>query len=351
MSNVISLGLPRRQSFRDRLSAIVDTFAHHRRTTNDVYWLKENAELLNILEVTRPDMADDALAPYAAIYAGLGERLAFFPQYYRFLLALALDLEDLGLPGDEAERYCAQVMRAGLEKAELSDLQRAEAWRLLSRRLDVPRDASLEERLRLFAGRSSTFALPNKKAAYELTHIVFYLSEYGRRDPELDAAILVSLEYAGLLAFLDQDADLLSEVCIALRYAARTPSQIWEDWLHHGVGTFSLQPSDTAPLADHYHDYFVTSQWASLAGYDPFPGQVPGGRMMIYRQFPNAGPLRTLSEYMFGLGTARSADWHGMRPMIADLLAQDQYDVLAEAEQSSPHFESFFERFARAGGQ
>jgi len=185
MSNVISLGLPRRQSFRDRLSAIVDTFAHHRRTTNDVYWLKENAELLNILEVTRPDMADDALAPYAAIYAGLGERLAFFPQYYRFLLALALDLEDLGLPGDEAERYCAQVMRAGLEKAELSDLQRAEAWRLLSRRLDVPRDASLEERLRLFAGRSSTFALPNKKAAYELTHIVFICRSTGAVIPNL----------------------------------------------------------------------------------------------------------------------------------------------------------------------
>jgi hypothetical protein len=60
-----------------------------------------------------------------------------------------------------------------------------EAQRLMARRDMAPKgeDATLEDRARYFMGRSDTFALPNKKAAYELTHLVFYLSEYGRCDP------------------------------------------------------------------------------------------------------------------------------------------------------------------------
>ena len=77
----------------------------------------------------------------------------------------------------------------------------------------------LNDRLRGFARRSITFALPNKKAAYELTHIVFYLSEYGRRDPEVGQAFIDSLHFAGTLAFLELNLDLLAEICIALRFA------------------------------------------------------------------------------------------------------------------------------------
>ena len=62
--------------------------------------------------------------------------------------------------------------------------------------------AALEARLRAFAGRSQTFAMPNKKAAYELTHIIFYLSDYGRQIPELPDGTLKSLHFTGLLAFL-----------------------------------------------------------------------------------------------------------------------------------------------------
>jgi hypothetical protein len=90
-------------------------------------------------------------------------------------------------------------------------------------------DAGLNDRLLHFINCAETFALPNKKAAYELTHIVFYLSEYGRRDPHLDNRAIQSLNFVGILAYLDQNADLLAEVCIALRYAGQAPSKIWED--------------------------------------------------------------------------------------------------------------------------
>ncbi|MFC3117922.1 DUF6902 family protein [Jhaorihella thermophila] len=218
------------------------SFARHRRFGDDVFWLKENAELLNILECTGLDLGPDALAPHEGFYADIERRLGFFPQYYRFFLSICLDLEDLGMPGDKGEALCRWAAREGLADAELSDLQRAEARRLMLRRgIDpLPEDAGLEDRLRLFMDRSETFAMPNKKAAYELTHIVFYLSEYGRRDPGLSAAAAKSLEFAGILAFLDQNVDLLAEICVAMRHAGIAPSSIWEDWLEQETRRFAV---------------------------------------------------------------------------------------------------------------
>ena len=234
MSNVIHLNVPsHRQSKAESRSALLASFAQHRRFGDDVFWLKENAELLNILECTGLPLADQALAAHEGFYDQVEKRLGFFPQYYRFLLSICLDLEDLGMAGTKGEALCVWVAEQGLAEAELSDLQRAEARRLMQRRgvEPLPHDIGLTDRLHRFIDRSETFAMPNKKAAYELTHIVFYLSEYGRRDPHLSARALISLEYAGILAYLDQNADLLAEVCVALRFAGQTPSPIWEDWL------------------------------------------------------------------------------------------------------------------------
>jgi len=230
MSNVIQLTLPvSSQPLDQRLAGLIHCFASERRFGEDVFWLKENAELLSILECSGQSLCSTTLAPLEGFYTQVRERLAFFPQYYRFLLSITLDLEDLGLSGDTGEAVVRWAADQDLAEAELSDLQRAEARRLFNRRgrdLGTP-DAGLDDRLRAFINRPATFALPNKKAAYELTHIVFYLSEYGRRDPQLDPAALQSLSFAGTLAYLDQNVDLLSEICIALRYAGQTPPAPW----------------------------------------------------------------------------------------------------------------------------
>jgi len=232
MSNVIQLTLPvSRQPKHQRLAGLIHCFAGERRFGEDVFWLKENAELLSILECSgqTPDAA--ALAPLEGFYTQAADRLAFFPHYYRFLLSITLDLEDMGLPGEIGAALVDWAADEGLAETELSDLQRAEARRLMQRRGRDPLawDHGLNDRLRRFINRPETFAMPNKKAAYELAHIVFYLSEYGRRDPGLDAPALTSLNFAGTLAYLDQNADLLGEVCLALRYAGQQPPVLWED--------------------------------------------------------------------------------------------------------------------------
>ena len=91
MTNVISLNVPqRRQTLPQRAGALVDIFAKHRRYGEDVFWLKENAELLNILECTGTQVAPQILEVHQEFYDKLPQQLSFFPQYYRFLLSICL---------------------------------------------------------------------------------------------------------------------------------------------------------------------------------------------------------------------------------------------------------------------
>ena len=351
MSNVVSLNAPRRTSRGARHAALIGCFNGARRTGDDVFWLKENAELLGILESTAAPLAEGALAPFETFYAQIEKRLRFFPQYYRFLLSLCLDLEDLGMPGSKGTALCSWTAREGLAEAELSDLQRAEARRLMSRRgvEALPADTGLTERLHRFIDRSDTFVVPNKKAAYELTHIVFYLSEYGRRDPGLSAAAITSLEFAGLLAYLDQNIDLLAEVCVALRFAGAEPSPIWEQSVLGALDAFRLVARPDADLRDGYHEYFVAAWAAQVMGQGGFDRDVPEGRIAFVRQRPTVGALRPMSECMFDLDERRCGDWTMMRPHVTAYLGAEGHDILNYAEQSTDKFDAFFEGFARAG--
>ena len=351
MENVVKLNIPFRQAHAsDRQAALMDVFAVQRRGADDVFWLKENAEFLNILECTaaRPDAA--TLDLHAAFYDGIEERMGFFPQYYRFLLSLCLDLEDLGMVGGKGAALVNWVADQGLVGAEMSDLQRAEARRLCLRRgVDpIEGDTGLEDRLRQFASRSETFAMPNKKAAYELTHIVFYLSEYGRTDPQIDAAIHESLIFAGTLAFLDFNADLLAEICIALRFAGEEPPEVWDLWLQQQLRTFTLGTDPQAGLMDDYHEYLMLNWYHALDG-DGFACQVPEGRVTFRRMRPQSGPLRELSECMYEFGAARSGDWDVMRERVARHLSDEAQAALAAAEAANSHFDRFFHGFARVG--
>lgn len=351
MSNVISLIPHLRPVAVDHTALLIDGFANQRRLKDDVFWLKENAEVLGILKASGAALAPEALAPYADFYKQIDARLRFFPQYYRFLLSLCLDLEDLGMPGNHGEALCAWAHRKGLAEAELSDLQRAEARRLLARRgVGTPCDDALDQRLHQFIERAATFAMPNKKAAYELTHIVYYLSEYGQRDPGLSAAALVSLEYTGLLAYLDQNADLLAEVCAALRFAGVTPSPVWEALVaqHHRAVRMLADPQ--GPLNDAYHLYLVTGWAMKVAGQDSFDVLVaPGALRFAPADAAPQGALRSLSECLYDLGDLRSASWERMRAHVMPYLGNAGQQVLREAEGSSDHFEGFFAGFARAG--
>jgi len=352
MGDIVRLNVPFRQSTKvTRQAALVTAFATQRRSPDDVFWMKENAELLNVLDATGAGQDPETLAVHLAFYDDIENRLGFFPQYYRFLLSICFDLEDLGIGGHKGEKLANWVARSGLAEAELSDLQRAEARRLCQRRgVDpLPRDTGLNDRLRGFARRSETFAMPNKKAAYELTHIVFYLSEYGRCDPGLDAVFIDSLSFAGTLAFLDMNLDLLSEICIALRFAGTTPPQIWEMWIAEQAARFGIETAGAAGVADDYHQFLMVNWHQSLVGQGGFALHVPEGPIVFRQPHPGPGSLRELSECMYGLGDRRSADWPAMKTAIHDKLSSEARSVLNLAESATDRFDAFFAGFARTG--
>lgn len=330
-------------------AVLCTSFAEYRHDPESVFWLKENAELLNILECTGADVPTAALAPFQAFYDTVERRLGFFRPYYRFILSICLDLEDLGLARHNKGAALARWVGAqGLAQAELSDLQRAEARRLLARRdvrLDMP---GLDERLHAFAEGSAAFALPNKKIGYELTHLVFYLSEYGRRDPGLSPAALKSLEYLGLVSFLDQDADLLAEVAIALAYAGAEVPQVWQDWLQRQVAGFEVVENGFGGQPDDYHTYFVCNWWQGVAGGQPFWRGLPQGGTLLRRP-GGAGVLRSLSRALYEAEPRGYGDWDVARRDLAAWLDPGQIEVMERAEASSQAFGEFFALFARSG--
>ncbi|WP_407493245.1 DUF6902 family protein [Pseudooceanicola sp. MF1-13] len=350
MSNVIQLTFPSRRDQRAAtIAALLDTFANHRRDMDDVFWMKENAEILNILECTGEVVDQDALAPYRAFYDTIETRLEFFPQYYRFLLSICQDLEAHGIGSGKARALAQWVADQGLVDAELSDLQRAEAQRLLARNgvmVDVGQEA-INARLHRFVSRADTFAIPNKKAAYELTHIVFYLSEYGRRDPGLNTQTRKSLEFAGTLALLDCNWDLLAETLVAMRYCGMTPPAEWDAAIAQATSHFTVAEGDDAVRQDDYHEYLVCNWALSTAGETAFPHRMTPGPVSFHADPARPSALREMSQILFDLDARRSDDWHLMRDYLCDTISAAGSDTLMQAEAACDGFGDFFARFAR----
>lgn len=352
MGNVISLSHVRAAAGGQSQSfPLFRTFAKDRRDPQDVMWLKENAELLNIYQSLDCKTKEGDLESYLPFYEGSSRHMVFFRQYYRFILSICLDLEDLGLTGGKGAQLANWVAKSGVVEAELSDLQRAEAQRLLSRRgLSLPGAEALDRRLRSFMEHSATFAVPNRKAAYELTHVVFYLSEYGHRSPELSANALRSLHYVGIIAFLDQDVDLLSEVCLALVFAGQPVPEFWQSFLKQAQGMLTPSAAMLAPEAlDGYHTFFVLNWFLSkVEDSHPFATVKSGNVSFKYAQ--GLSVLRGVSMALYSHGAAASSGSYavqtGLMRCISAGLSTSERQVFEQA-QLSPHFGCFFDVFAR----
>ena len=231
-------------------------------------------------------------------------------------------------------------------------MQRAEAVRLLKRGLGRAQqdDPALVDRLHGFIDQSETFSIPNKKAAYELTHIIFYLSEYGRKDPGISTDAVRSLEFAGLLALLDHNTDLLAEICIALRFAGQTPPLGWEDWVFEQLAGFKAVKTEMVRKilpGDEYHSYLMCSWLAALSGLPLFEGANEPATLSFHPAPKPISALRGMSESIFQMDNARSADWFKTLGTLTVDLSPQAYRDLQLAEASSDKFDEFFHGFAR----
>lgn len=342
MSNIVALRRPQRGLAPTAMVPAI--FAGARRDRHDAYWLKENAEVLQILAATEA-LAD--LTPYETVAKTLLGELRFFPQYYRMYLSIALDLQRLGMADLPIDAMAKHVVTNGLAQTEVSDMHRAEAQLLLARAGHALPDRGVQARLADFARQSALFALPNRRAAYDLTHVVFHAADYGRRSLAPDAARTNSLMFAGIVAFLDDDMDLLAEVAIALRLQGDAVPAVWDSAIAADLAQFDFEPGhgDAAPQDD-YHAWLVQGWSMALAAGTAFAGQVPQGTRLFRARAAKTGTLRALSLCLMDMGAARNPDWDRMRWRIAPHLSPPHRARLAQVD-GLPAFPAFFAVFSR----
>ena len=164
---------------------LVRAFANGRNNKVDFSFLKENGELLCIARSQGFLMEPRAQEFYQSFYSQAQSLLELYPQYYRFILGLVLDLEDLGLSGNVGRQICEQVRSDNLLAYDTSDIRRLEAIHLLGRRLDITAQEmevrrGLIQRLEMFTRNSQRFYKFNRPLFYDLTHLVFFLTNYGK---------------------------------------------------------------------------------------------------------------------------------------------------------------------------
>lgn len=352
MSNVVSFlrakGLP---EMGFGVDVILRGFATARRSRDDLRWMKENAELLRILAASRTPVPVDTLEDcYGAFLRDAPKTLAFFPQYYRFFLHMVCDLRDLGLSGPEPAALMQIALKSGAPQAETSDVLRAESqW--LARRAGLARDDDARQllgRLARLVADPARFALPNRKVGYELTHIAFYLSDYGKTPGAAPEGLDTSLRYVGILAWMEQNFDLLAECCLALRFIGAPVPDLWHARLAQVLPSFHFAPYNGEVGQDGYHCWLMVL-WSQLdetpmALNRPFPA----GGFGVSAPVGTHGALRTLSRHLMTSEAGSLHDWDSAR--ATSLLTMDEEEAaIVQTAATFPDFEAFFSAFSRAG--
>ena len=349
MTNVVSLRRQERVAFQPAIPSLINLFASRRRGRHDAFWLKENAELLQILAAL--GVGDIDLDPLAQRAGSLMEEVRFFPQYYRMYLSLAVDLRDLGLAQAPVEEMAAFVLANDMQAVELSDTHRGEALLLLRRAGANVTDPALEARLARFAAGSAAFCLPNRRAAYDLTHIVFHAADYGRTSLARDPDRRLSLIHAGIVAWLEGNLDLLAEVTLALRLSGEAVPEVWAQTVADAADKVDFEAGHAAgPFDDDYHQYLVLNWALGASGGAAFRGGVPASARNVRQPLRQGAALHELSLVLLDMGCARDSDWGRMRWRIWPKLSEPARDCLATVE-AMPEFEGFFAGFSRAGQQ
>lgn len=256
----------------------VHAFAKARHDRLGFPFLKENGELLSLANSSNMLVEPRALDHYKDFYAQATLFNEHYPQYFRFTLRICLDLEDLGVSGNAGAILCQYVRDNSLIDFDTSDTRRLETLNLLARRLTL-NEAEIEHKSRLldnidrFIACPKSFSRMNKPFFYELTHIIFFLTDYGNQPWPLSESLLECLDYMGGLAFLDNDCDLLAEICVCYNYLNIACPDFWSQIVDENLAKLVIRydtdiKSTLNQSTDEYHPYIVMN-WQKAQKIQP----------------------------------------------------------------------------------
>ena len=264
----------------------VEAFAVKRNPSMSFPFLKENGELLSICANAAVLIEPRALDLYKDFYENALKLTESYPQYYRFTLGLVLDLELGGLSGHEGQKLAQYVDQENYVRFDTSDVRKLETLTMLRQAGQLSEDNNalynaILGRIDEFVQNPSWYTKFNKPLFYDLTHIIFFLTDYGKTAIPLKSDLRACLMHMGTLALLDNDADLLSEICVCLIYIGSPVPQYWDDYLMRYSGEISISyngsiASALNPNVDEYHIYLVLNAYQAVRGRPVFKERFNG---------------------------------------------------------------------------
>ena len=285
----------------------VEAFALKRNPAINFPFLKENGELLSISANSGFLVEPRALELYSEFYDNSLKFTQYYPQYYRFSLGIVNDLEALGIQGEKARQIADYVTEENFVMYDTSDSRRLETLTMLECNggLSQAYKNVLEDithNVDGFIKNPHWFTKFNKPHFYDLTHILFFLTDYGRKDLQLKHDVYPCLINMGLLALLDNDADILSEICTCLSYIGADIPDEWDQFLQNRYKDIRVSFGETIasalnPTVDEYHIFFVMNWYEAMQGRPAFREKFNEGTPTFSLPLANESLLSKLSGY------------------------------------------------------
>ena len=216
--------------------------------------------------------------------------------------------------GDKSAEISDYIISNNLLRFETSDVRRLEILHLLGRQGKTPSiigDSleALKQRIHSFMSYSDLFTKFNRPFFYDLTHFIFFLTDYGKEKIQTTSDIIQSLLNVGLLAILDSDADLLSEICLCLKFLDQEPPKLWVDYCESTVDNMKIEYADSNSTGDQapddYHMYFVANWLMKAVGRPAFRGQFLTGTPYFRKPKNSESVLSCLSQTMHSVIMSR----------------------------------------------
>lgn len=261
-------------------------FAKKRNPILSFPFLKENGELLSIAMNSNALVEPRVLDLYADFYSHCLQFTKLYPQFYRFTLGMAADLEKAGMKGCESRKIFEYIKDLRLLYFDTSDTRKLETLTMFQHQAplnaeDTDLHLSIIRRIDKLISNPEWFTKFNKPLFYELTHIIFFLTDYGNQALPLQNDALRCLKYMGVLCLLDNDGDLLAEVCICLNYMNVSVPEYWDKFLKDSLDQVRITYDGTVastlnPAVDEYHMFFVLNWYQAIQGRPSFQTKFNG---------------------------------------------------------------------------
>ena len=286
----------------------VEAFAVKRNPVLSFPYLKENGELLGISVDSGFLIEPRALRLYDDFYKNALKFTELYPQYYRFTFGMVIDLEKGGMQGNQSQIIAKYVEDQNFLSFDTADPRKLETLTMLSEVGSLSPDSleiydNIIKRVDSFISQPNWYKKFNKPLFYDLTHIIFFLTRNGTQALPLRNDARTCLQYMGLLSLLDDDADLLAEVCVCLSYIGADIPDYWDEFLQKSLEEINITYDGTVasainPSVDEYHIYFVLNWYQAMRNRDAFKtrftGRIPSFSILNQQE----SILSKLSSYL-----------------------------------------------------